>query len=85
MDLGGIFEMETETHVYNIVFKGYPDVLTVQEVCEILRVSDKVVYRILHKNPKLFFNAGRAFRIPKKKLMEHLELFDSPKYEQPTA
>ena len=77
--------METETHVYNIVFKGYPDVLTVQEVCEILRVSDKVVYRILHKNPWLFFDTGHIFRIPKKNLMKYMKLLDSPMYEQPTT
>jgi len=72
-------------NIYNSVLTNYDDVLKVEEVCEILDVSDKVVYGILQKNPWLFFPAGRAFRIPKVKLMEYMKLFDSPMYAQPTT
>ena len=77
--------MEAETHIYNIVFTDYPDVLNVEEVGEILGYSTKTVYKILHNGSLKSIKKSRAFRIPKKKLMEHLELFDSPMHEQPTT
>ena len=85
MDFGGIFEMEAEKHIYNIVFTDYPDVLNVEEVGEILGYSTKTVYKILHNGSLKSIKKSRMFRIPKKHLMDYLELFDSPKYEQATV
>jgi excisionase family DNA binding protein len=85
MDLGGNFEMGTETHIYNIVFKDYDDVLNVKEVGEILGYSTKTVYKILHNGSLKSIQKSRMFRIPKKHLMEYLELFDFPMYEQTTV
>ena len=77
--------MEAETHIYNIIFKDYDDVLDVKEVGEILGYSPKTVYKILHNGSLKSIQKGRMFRIPKKHLMDYLELFDSPMYEQSTV
>ena len=51
--------------------KNYPDVLTVQQVAEILNVSRRSVYKILDNNLKPYRKIGRIYRISKQSLIEY--------------
>ena len=63
------------THkTYNTVFQGYPDVLDVKQVSELLGVSTKTVYRLLHSGTLGSLKVGREFRIPKLYLMQYLKV-----------
>jgi len=59
---------------YNTVFQGYPDVLDVKQVSELLNVSTKTVYRLLRTGSLSSLKVGREFRIPKLYLMQYLKV-----------
>ena len=78
--------METGTHeLYCIVFKGYPDILDVKQVSELLGVSTKTVYRLLRENTINSLKIGREFRIPKVNVMKYVKIFGSAICEQTTT
>lgn len=47
------------------ILTDYPDVLDVQQVCGILRVSDKSVYKLLRRGTLKHVRIGTSYRIPK--------------------
>lgn len=55
-----------------IFLKNYPDVLTVQQVAEILNVSRRSVYKILDNNLMPYRKIGRIYRISKQAFIEYL-------------
>lgn len=52
--------------------RNYPDVLTVEQVSEVLGVCTKTVYAMIRRGELKKQNVGRLFRIPKSYLMEYL-------------
>jgi len=70
--------MVNTQELYQVTFKGYPDVLSVPQVCEILGVSTKTVYRLLRGGKILSLRIGREFRVPKLHLMSYMGFFDPP-------
>ena len=50
--------------------ESYPDLLTVKEVAEILRVSPNVVYSMIKKNQIKTHKFGREMKCPKIWLVE---------------
>ena len=70
--------MELSTHeIYQIVFWDYPDVMDVKQVSEVLGVSTKTVYRLLHEGSLESLKIGREFRIPKVNVMKYVKVFSS--------
>ena len=63
--------------LYSVTFKGYPDVLDVQQVSTILGVSTKTVYRLLREGTLNSLKVGREFRIPKVFVLKYLKVFVS--------
>lgn len=61
-------------HLYNLFLKEYPDVLTTKDLQNILGVSDKTVFRLLHSGQIKSIKVGRNFRIPKIYLLQYLGL-----------
>jgi len=59
---------------YNAVFQGYPDVLDVKQVGELLNVSTKTVYRLLSEGTLTSLKVGRAFKIPKLYLLQYIKV-----------
>ena len=54
------------------MFEQYPDILTVDEVCEALRMGYYAVYELLNKGKLKAYKNGRVWRIPKKSLAKYV-------------
>ena len=54
------------------MFESYPDVVTVNELCEMLDISKKLAYRILDSQDIRSVKVGRIYRIPKAAIIEFL-------------
>ena len=61
-------------HSYNLFLKEYPDVLTTKDLQNILGISGKTVFRLLHSGQIKSIKVGRNFRIPKVYLLQYLGL-----------
>ena len=61
-------------HVYNSHFvEAYPDVLTPNDIMQILSIGRNKVYELLNDGTLKSIRIGRKHRIPKKILIEFLE------------
>ena len=60
--------------LYNGIFKGLPDLLTVEDMSNVLGISTKTCYQLLKERHIKSIKVGRFFRIPKLRLMEYLGL-----------
>ena len=56
------------------MLKDYPDVMNIEQMCEILGVSTKTGYRILRSGQISCLKVGRAYRIPKAHLFTFLSI-----------
>ena len=54
------------------MFDQYPDILTVEEVCEALRMGYNAVYDVLNLGNLKAYNNGRVWRIPREALKEYV-------------
>lgn len=62
---------------YQLLFCDYPDVVNVEQMCEMLGgICDKTAYRLLKSGTIKSFIVGRRYRIPKLNILEYLELVD---------
>ena len=57
---------------YKLMLKDYPDVISIEQMCEILSISTKTGYRILREGKICCLKVGRAYRIPKAHLFTFL-------------
>ena len=57
---------------YTKALKNYPMALNVKEVSEILRISTKLVYRLIKNGTILSVKIGRENRIPKTDLIAYM-------------
>ena len=61
---------------YNAMFQGYPDILDVKQVSELLNVSNKTVYRLINENKLASLKVGRVFKIPKLHLLQYIKVLE---------
>lgn len=54
------------------IFQGYPDVLNLEEMSELLQISTKTGRRLLNSGEIRSFRIGRSFRIPKQHLISFI-------------
>ena len=47
------------------MFSEYPDILTVEEACEALRIGYNAAYELLRSGKLRAYKNGRVWRIPK--------------------
>ena len=60
---------------YKMMFRDYPDVVTVEHMCEMLGgISTKTGYRLLKEGTIKSLTLGRQYRIPKLYIFEYLEI-----------
>lgn len=47
------------------MLEDYPDILTVEEACEALRVGYNAIYELLNSGKLKAYKNGRVWRVPK--------------------
>ena len=58
---------------YKVMFTDYPDVVNVEQLCEMLGgPSSKSVYRLLKEGAIQSYRIGKRYRIPKVSVIEYL-------------
>ena len=62
----------SQREAYKLMLKESPDVLMIDQMCEILGFSTKTGYRILREGKICCLKVGRAYRIPKAHLFTYL-------------
>ena len=55
------------------LLEEYGDVLTVSDVCKILRIGKNTAYKLLQSNTIQNFKIGSVRKIPKKCLLEYID------------
>lgn len=58
--------------IYKVMFKNYPDVVSVAQLSEMLSVSEKTVYRMVKDNQIGFFKIGRTYKFSKVHIFNYL-------------
>ena len=65
--------MKTEKAL-KLMFRKYPDVVTVTQMCEMLvNISTRTGYELLRSGKIRSFQIGRNYRIPKIYILEYME------------
>ena len=64
----------SQRDAYTLMLKEYPDVMNIEQMCEILGISTKTGYRILREGKVCCIKVGRAYRIPKAHLFTYLSI-----------
>ncbi len=54
------------------MFDEYPDILTVEEACEALRVGYNAMYELLNSGKLKAYKNGRVWRIPKESVKKYI-------------
>ena len=63
---------------YKLLFVSYPDVVNIEQMCEMLGgISKKTGYRLLKDNKIKCLVVGHRYRIPKINVLEFLMMADS--------
>lgn len=62
----------SQRDAYKLMLNDYPDVMSIEQMCEILSISTKTGYRILREGKICCLKVGRAYRIPKAHLFTFL-------------
>jgi excisionase family DNA binding protein len=55
----------------------YPDVMNIEQMCEILSISTKTGYKILRDNQIINIRIGRSYRIPKIHILDYLKIVNN--------
>lgn len=62
---------------YKVMFTNFPDVVSVDQMCQMLGdISKKTAYQLLQDKKIKSFFVGRSYRIPKIHIMEYLEIVE---------
>lgn len=65
----------TQQEAYRLLFPDYPDVVNVEQLCEMLGgISTKAGYRLLKSGKIKSFIIARRYRIPKANVIAYLGL-----------
>ena len=54
------------------MFKEYPDVVEVDDMCHMLCISKKTAYKLLKENRINYKRVGRAYKIPKANVVKFM-------------
>lgn len=66
--------MLSKKDAYRVMFKEYPDVVTAEQMSEMLGISSKTAYRLLHSNAIEHLKVGRIYKVPKIYILAYLNV-----------
>lgn len=55
------------------MLENYPDILTIKQLKEVLKISQNKALDILHNGEIQYFRIGRSIKIPKKAVIDYIE------------
>lgn len=64
----------TKIEVYKVMFKDYPDVVSVAQLSQMLCISEKTVYRLVRDQKIGFFKIGRTYKFSKVHIFDYLHV-----------
>lgn len=64
--------MTTSIDLYEAIFEEYPQMLTVEEMCDILNVARETGYRMVRRGEFEVLKLGRIIRIPKNQVLNYI-------------
>jgi len=71
MDNNGLSQREA----YHLLFREYPDVVSIEQMCEMLGgISTKTGYKLLRENKIKCYKIGRTYKIPKVNIILYLNV-----------
>ena len=56
-----------------MMFEQYPDILSVEEACEALRIGYNAMYDLLNSGKLKAYKNGRVWRIPKSAITNYIK------------
>lgn len=54
------------------MFENYPDMITIDDMCEMLSIGKNTAYELLNSNQVHAFRIGRIWKIPKESISEYI-------------
>lgn len=63
-----------DKEMYQMLFKDYPDVVSVSQMSKMLNISLKTAYQLLKDNQIKHFMIGRIYKIPKIHVLDYLNI-----------
>ena len=73
-----------QEELYRTMFREFPDVMSLKEVCKILGVSTKTGYKLIATGQLHALKVGRSYRVPKIYLFTYLcKDNQAPQEEEP--
>lgn len=60
--------------VYQLMFRDYPDIVTVSQLSKMLCISEKSAYQLVKDGTIEHFKIGRTYRIPKLNIFDYLRI-----------
>ena len=61
----------------NVRLKDFPDILNVDQLCEVLGISTKTGYKLLSNGTIAALKVGRMYRIPKVHVLTYLRILNT--------
>jgi excisionase family DNA binding protein len=71
-DLKKVKNMQKEGRTSQTLLRGYPDLLTVKDVQEVLQIGRSTAYKLLQSGEIRAIKIRTLYRIPKRNLVEYL-------------
>ena len=70
---------------YRLVFRDYPDVVSIEQMCQMLGgIGKKTGYRLLREKRIEAFKIGKSYKIPKIQIISYLKVIGDPIISNPT-
>ena len=64
---------------YRLVFRDYPDIVTIEQMCRMLGgIGKKTGYRLLREKKIEAFKIGKSYKIPKIQVIGYLKVTEDP-------
>lgn len=64
----------SQCEAYSLMLRNYPDIMNINQICEVLCISTKTGYKLLRDGEILSLKVGRTYRIPKAHLLSYLKI-----------
>ena len=71
-----------EEELYRMMFREFPDVMSLKEACKILGISTKTGYKLISNGQLRALKVGRSYRVPKIYLFTYLCKDGQPPQEE---